>query len=215
MRITSRLLVLGAVLILVSGSLVTTRQSAATSSPEWQLEVQSLITRHDEELRNYKNQLQQTGEDIYAEKYGELRRAQAQELHNAVKALQAQMQQELREVQEALTDELLLQQLQLMLVTLDARQQEARLETITQLQSQLESTQDELEAAYQEQVQQLQTEYEQRAQEESVALQRTVERHLEVEFAQYELALTQEFEAELLKMRPKQSTNLRSGMAVR
>lgn len=215
MRITSRLLVLGAVLILLSGSLVTTRQSAATSSPEWQLEVQSLITRHDKDLENYKSQLQQAGEDIYAEKYGELRRAQAQELHNAVKALQAQMEQELREVQEELTDELLLQQLQLMLVTLDARQQEARLETITQLQSQLESTQEDLEATYQEQVQQLQAEYEQRAQEEAVALQRAVERHLEVEFAQYELALTQEFEAELLKMRPKQSTNLRSEMAVR
>ncbi len=215
MRITSRLLVLGTVLILLSGSLVSTRQSSAISSPEWQLEVQSLLAKQEEDLANYKKELQKSGEDIYAQRQGELRRAQAQELHNAVKELQTQMLQDSRELQEELTAELLRQQLQLVLVTLDATQKETRLDTITQIQNQMKSIQDDMQASYEEQLQQLHAEHEQSAQEAAVALQATVERFLAEEFASYEMALVRELEAELMKMRSKQSTNLRSGMAIR
>lgn len=215
MRITSRLLVLGAVLILLSGSPITTRESSAINSPEWQTEIERLLTRNEEDLANYKIELQQAGEDIYGEKQGELLRAQAQTLHNEARTLQAQMQLESRHLQEELSSELLRQQLQLILVGLDVEQRDARFKAINQLQDQLKSAQDDLEASYQEQLQQLQAEHEKLAQEEIRSLQVAIERFLEEEFAQYELALTRELEVELTKMASKQSANLRSPLAIR
>ena len=82
--------------------------------------MEDLLAEQDENLASYKAQLQKAGEEIFAEK-GELRRARAQKLQNAIRALQEKMALELKERQEDLNREVLRQQLQLLLVSLDQR----------------------------------------------------------------------------------------------
>lgn len=205
MRVISRLLVLSAVLILLSGSLVGAHQSAVITSPEEQTQInlESLLTKQEEDLEDYRLQLQKAGEETYAERQGELRREQAQNLHNEARALQAHVKGQLQELQDELQGELLRQQLQLMLVTLDEKQQQARLDHIAELQNQMQVAQESLEEEYQDQLEQLQATHEERSLTELAALKTEVERAMDDEFAQYRLGLLQELEEEIAKMRPK------------
>ena len=67
--------------------------------------MEDLLAEQDENLASYKAQLQKAGEEIFAEKKGELRRARAQKLQNAIRALQEKMALELKERQEDLNRE--------------------------------------------------------------------------------------------------------------
>ncbi|HBN96806.1 MAG TPA: hypothetical protein DDZ66_10940 [Firmicutes bacterium] len=213
MRVTSRLLVLGAVLILLSGSLVSSNENKAIGSPEGktQTALESLLIKQEEDLKDYRLKLQQAGEDTFAQRQGELRRAQAQKLHNDAKALQTQMEGELQRLQNELAGELLRQQLQLMLVTLNEKQEEACLEKIAELQDQMNEIQTRLEEDYKERLQKLQAEHEEQSHQETLRLQAEVERAMDDEFAQYQLGLLQDLEEEIAKLSP----TLRSAYANR
>ncbi len=192
-RFTSRLLVLGTVLILLSGSLVNTKEGVATE-PEWAAVMESLLLQQEQDLEAYSSHLRQVGEELFAEREGELRRAQSQRFHNAAKALQAQVEAELKELQEDLNGEILRHQLQLMLVSLDEQEQEAKLNQITRLQEEIKEVKTSLEAEYQRRFQELQAEHEERNTEELLALQNKVERAMDEEFAEYRLGLLKDLE---------------------
>ena len=212
MRVTGRLLVLGTMLILLSGSLVSTNQSVAVA-PSWQtaVDVERFLAEQDVALEDYRLSLQQAGEEIFAEKRGELRRAQMQQLHSEAKTLQAQKEEQIKEVQTELADELLRQQLQLMLVSLDKDQREARFEVITQLQKEFTSIQTDLETELQEELHELEAAHEEGSQEEVAILRAEVERAMDEELTSYRLALMKELEEEIAKL----DTPSRSALANR
>ncbi|HBG01540.1 MAG TPA: hypothetical protein DDW87_08215 [Firmicutes bacterium] len=211
LRVPGRLLVLGAILVLLSGSFVVTNPHTATAAVERQAAMESLLAQQDEDLAGYSEHLRQAGEDIFAEKQGELRRARAQKLHNDARALQAQIQLELKELQDELGSEILRQQLQLMLVSLDKEEQQARLGQIEELQEQIKGAQASLEEDYQEKLDVLQAEHERRGTEELLALQMEVERAMEEELVYYSEGLLRDLEEEIAKI----NTNLRSRYANR
>ena len=207
MRTTNRLLVLGIVLVLLSGSLVSTNQSSAVEL-DWQTSIERLVEQQEEDLENFVLRLQEAGEDVLAEKQGELRRAQNQELRSEAKALQAQKEEKLQQLQVELRDEVLRQQLQLMLVNLDAGEQEARFKVIAQLQDQLTATQSEVEEELQEQLQRLEADYEERSQKEMANLRAEVERAMDDELTGFRFELMQELEEKVAELGPRSRSEM-------
>ncbi|HKM43532.1 MAG TPA: hypothetical protein VJZ70_06025 [Limnochordia bacterium] len=207
MRTTNRLLVLGIVLVLLSGSLVSTNQSSAVEL-DWQTSIERLVEQQEEDLENFVLRLQEAGEDVLSEKQGELRRAQNQELRSEAKALQAQKEEKLQQLQVELRDEVLRQQLQLMLVNLDAGEQEARFKVIAQLQDQLTATQSEVEEELQEQLQRLEADYEERSQKEMANLRAEVERAMDDELTGFRFELMQELEEKVAELGPRSRSEM-------
>jgi hypothetical protein len=195
-----RLLLLSAVLILLSGSLAATEEVVAPSSLEESKTMEDLLAEQDENLASYKAQLQKAGEEIFAEKKGELRRARAQKLQNAIRALQEKMALELKERQEDLNREVLRQQLQLLLVSLDPEEQRSRLGQIAELQEQMEAVQALVEEEYQQKFEWIHAEHEGQGVEEILALQREVERAMQQELAHYSQGLFGALEHEVAKI---------------
>jgi hypothetical protein len=193
--------------MLLSGSLVSTNQSRAVE-PDWQTSIEHIVEQQEEELENFVLRLQQAGEDVLAEKQGELRRAQNQELRTEAKALKAQKEEKLQQSQVELRDEVLRQQLQLMLVNLDAGEQEVRFEAIAQLQDQLEATQSEVEEELQEQLERLEADYEERSQKEMANLWAEVERAMDEELTSFRHGLMQELEEKVAKLGPRSRSEM-------
>lgn len=204
MRVKNRLflgLALSLVLTLLAGSLPPAGQSAAKSVGKESISIETLLREHEEELDNYKASLQQAGEDTFREKQGELLRAQAQALHNEAKKLRGQMEERLQALSEDISQGILRQQLQLMLVSLDAKQQEAHLARIAELETEMKLVQAKLEEEYQAQLDELQSEHEQRSRKEAALLKAEIEQAMDDEFAQYQLGLLVELETQIVKKR--------------
>lgn len=210
MRDTARLLVLGLVLILLSGSLIQTEQSRA-AKPDWTMSIEHLLAEQEVELEQFTHTLQQAGDDLLADRIGQLRRAHMQELYNEAKALKAQTEEKLHELQADLNDAILQEQLKLMFVTLDEREQAARFKVIAQLQDQLASVRSDLEEELHEQLLELEAAYEERSQGEMALVRAEVERAMDDELAAFRLGLMQELEEEVAKLAPPS----RSAMANR
>ena len=201
LRVIIKLFVLGTVVILLSGSLVFTgAQERPSGAVEGEWVIEDFLARQEAELEAYELELKQAGEDLFAQKQGELRRAQAQRFQSEAKVLKATLEAELRALQDELSKEMLGYQLQLMLVSLTPEEQRARLELLSNLQDQMAATQTELEAAYKEQLLQLQAEHEEAARAEILGLKAQVEGVMEEEFAEYRLGSLKELDEEFAKM---------------
>ena len=191
MGMKNRLLVLCLITIFLSGSLVLTEDNKA-ALPEPETVIEALLMEQEEELKKYALELKQAGEELFAEKLGELRRAHMQTMHDEAKRLRFQAEDKLKELEAKLGGDMLRQQLQLMLVTLDEDQRQARLKVMEQLQGELAAAQVDLEAELQEQLLQLEAEYEARSQGEAARLLAEVEQALEEELTDFRLRLFQD-----------------------
>ena len=191
MGMKNRLLVLCLITIFLSGSLVLTEDNKA-ALPEPETVIEALLMEQEEELKKYALELKQAGEELFAEKLGELRRAHMQAMHDEAKRLRFQAEDKLKELEAKLGGDMLRQQLQLMLVTLDEDQRQARLKVMEQLQGELAAAQVDLEAELQEQLLQLEAEYEARSQGEAARLLAEVEQALEEELTDFRLRLFQD-----------------------
>jgi len=191
MGMKNRLLVLCLITIFLSGSLVLTEDNKA-ALPEPETVIEALLMEQEEELKKYALELKQAGEELFAEKLGELRRAHMQAMHDEAKRLRFQAEDKLKELEAKLGGDMLRQQLQLMLVTLDEDQRQARLKVMEQLQGELAAAQVDLEAELQEQLLQLEAEYEARSQGEAARLLAEVEQALEEELADFRRSLFQD-----------------------
>lgn len=211
MRVLSRLVVLSVVLILLSGSVISSGQRPVQDQLDWQKILDEMLAQQEQDLQDYRDQLQRAGEDVFADKQGQLFRAQAQKLHNEARLLKAQVEEEIQALQQELSAKLLREQLELMLLTLDEKGQEVRLERIAQVQEELQTAQEGLREEYEKRLLVLQEEHERRSHEETEALKAEVEKAMDDEFAQYQLTLLQQLEEEIAKMKP----DLRSAHANR
>jgi hypothetical protein len=105
----------------------------------------------EDDFSNYEELVQQIGQ---------LRRAQAQKLFDASKALRAEIEQEGQALQSKLGKEVLHLQLQLVLVSLEKEQQLEILQRINQLQGELQEWEEEAQLEFENRLAQLQLDHE-------------------------------------------------------
>lgn len=195
-------LLLSVAIILLAGSAPQGSQSIARGVVDDSQAIEALLKEQEEELEEYRAYLQQAGEDTFQQKQGELLRAQAQQLHNEAKKLRTSLEAKYQVLTEGISQEILRQQLQLMLVSLDEGQQEARLARIAELEEERQTVRVELDAEYQAELHELQARHEERSRQAVIQLRAEIERAMEEEFAQYQLALLQDLEGRIAKMGP-------------
>lgn len=161
-----------------------------------------LLEAFEDELAAYRLELQKAGEELFAQREGELRRAHSQGLKMAADALQAEAQEALEEAQSGLNRELLTLHLELLLVSLSPEEQEAKLQQLAQIQDELGKLQGHFQEQLEQDLNKLEEEYEQSWQAERAALQEQVEQTLSDEFNQYRLGLLAELEQAAGKLGP-------------
>ncbi|HPT83218.1 MAG TPA: hypothetical protein PLM25_04960 [Limnochordia bacterium] len=139
---------------------------------------------------NYEQELLQAAEELFAEKGGELRREQAQKLHDAAAALREELQARAAAEQQDLNKELLGLQLELLFVSLAPQEEEEKLLELAAVQEELRDLQDQLEAEYKERMEELQTIHEAELGRRLAALEVELFQAVQEELALYRLALS-------------------------
>lgn len=150
-----------------------------------------------EKLLAYEAELLQAAEELLSAKAGEIRREQAQELHDAAADLRKELQDTAAQGQRELEQELLGLQLELVFVTLTPEEQEAKLKDIEALQEELRLYQEELEEEFQTRLQDLQAEHESLAQKRLEAFHRELDQAVREELAAYRQQLLVELDGQL------------------
>ncbi len=158
---------------------------------------EKLLARQEEKLLAYEAELLQAAEELLSAKAGEIRREQAQELHDAAADLRKELQDTAAQGQRELEQELLGLQLELVFVTLTPEEQEAKLKDIEALQEELRLYQEELEEEFQTRLQDLQAEHESLAQKRLEAFHRELDQAVREELAAYRQQLLVELDGQL------------------
>lgn len=148
------MLVLICLALFLSGSVIIHStypgQQVVHLNEEAEVEVEVEVGVEDD-FSNYEELVQQIGQ---------LRRAQAQKLFDASKALRAEIEQEGQALQSKLGKEVLHLQLQLVLVSLEKEQQLEILQRINQLQGELQEWEEEAQLEFENRLAQLQLDHE-------------------------------------------------------
>jgi hypothetical protein len=206
MRRLTVFMVLGVLAALVTGSVLALPQAETVNTHvELAKTLEDLLLEQEQGRLAYEAELRQAGEEILAQKEGELRREQAQMLHNDAAALRREMQEQVETLQREMSRELLGLQLELILVSLTPGEQDERLAQIEALQEELQRDTEALDAEYQEKLLQLQAEHEELARQRILSFQAELETALQDELTAYHLELMQQLEEAAGKLHPQLS----------
>lgn len=162
--------------------------------------IEERLLEHESERQQYRQQLQEEGEALFAEKGAQLKRARAQKFFTEAKNLKETLSTDVQREQAPLRETLLQHQLQLVLVNLDAESRLQKLEQIATLERQLKEIaqggEEQLEAALQE----LSTYHSEMEQRELAQLQKEIEVAMDEEFSLFARAQQASLEEEISKL---------------
>ena len=122
---------------------------------------------------------------LLAEQAGQIRREEAQKLHNDLAALQKEFQAKAEQRQRELAGEVLGVQLELFFVSLSPEEEESKLAQLAALQEELQAVQEELEGEYQARAAELQAEHEELARRRIAALEAQLAGSVQEELESY------------------------------
>ncbi|MDI9412062.1 MAG: hypothetical protein QM401_00595 [Bacillota bacterium] len=108
------------------------------------LEFERLLAEEEEILKAYEQELIEKGEQFLMEQESQLRRAQEQELHDATKELISEFETKASELQREIAKKRLRNQLELVLVSLNEDQQSAKMQQISESNSEFIELQKEI-----------------------------------------------------------------------
>ena len=189
--------------LLLSGSLIPLQDQKTSDSSAYSVDqIAGLVAEVEADVQLYQEDLQQAGQELLEEQVGQLRRAQAQQLLDASKALQAEIEQEGQAIQAQLGTEILRLQLQLVLVSLDGEQQLKILQRITQLQDELEQWERQAQVDFEARFTQLKSDSELAGEQELRQLQAKLEQVMTEDMADYSQARYLELERDLALVTP-------------
>lgn len=173
------------------------------STNQWMVSIEEQLKEQGAELEAYRETIQQLGEELFAEESAQLKRAQAQEFHNAAQILREQITEEAQEGQELLQKELLYQQLQLIFVDLDENARQEKMEIIANIEKQRQEALEEAEQKLGDALQELAADYEELGEKELQNLRTKVEQAMEQEYIQFHSEQLAQLEEEIAKLGPK------------
>jgi len=130
-------------------------------------------------------ELWQAADELLAEQAGQIRREEAQKLHNDLAALQKEFQAKAEQRQRELAGEVLGVQLELFFVSLSPEEEESKLAQLAALQEELQAVQEELEGEYQARAAELQAEHEELARRRIAALEAQLAGSVQEELESY------------------------------